>query len=255
MKKITLFALALLLSPVVGHRCDTGSTQPVPSLPKGHPAISVPKESPSIPGKVLKTMDSGGYTYMFLQVKGGKKIWVAVPQTKVSVGKKVAYVPGPEMTNYKSKTLNRTFDKVVFSLGLVGQKMGPAGKKKEPAVVVPGSKNAMVAAEKIKVDKASGPDAHTVAEVFALRNSLNGKKVVVRGKVVKVAEHIMKTNWVHIQDGSGSPGKNDHDLVVTTNALPKEGEIVTVSGKLLKDKDFGSGYKYDALIENAEILK
>lgn len=252
MKRLKLFAAALMLVlPVTSHGEDAKS--PAASLPKGHPPISPPKESASIPGKVLKTMDSGGYTYMFLQVQGGKKIWVAVPKTRVAVGKKIAFVPGPEMKNFKSKTMNRTFDKIIFSLGLVGQKASVTGKKKEAAVVVPGSKSAMVAAEKIKVDKATGPDAHTVAEVFALKNTLNGKKVVVKGKVVKVTEHIMKMNWVHIQDGTGSADKNDHDLVVTTKALPVVGNTITVSGTLLKDKDFGSGYKYEALIDNAEI--
>ncbi|HEY6871191.1 MAG TPA: DNA-binding protein [Geobacteraceae bacterium] len=257
MKRLILFAVALVLAVPVTSRGEEAK-QPAAALPKGHPAIPPPKESASIPGKVLKTMDSGGYTYMFLQVQGGKKIWVAVPKTKVRVGQKIAFVPGPEMKNFKSKTMNRTFDTIIFSLGLAGQKGSDAGKKnkkKEAAVVVPGSKSAAVAAEKIKVAKATGPDAHTVAEVFALKNVLNGKKVVVRGKVVKVAEHIMKMNWVHIQDGTGTPGKNDHDLVVTTTALPAEGDTVTVSGTLLKDKDYGSGYKYDALVENAEIVK
>jgi hypothetical protein len=254
MKRLKLFATALMLVlPVLSHGEDAKS--PAASLPKGHPPISPPKESASISGKVLKTMDSGGYTYMFLQVQGGKKIWVAVPKTKVAVGKKIAFVPGPEMRNFKSKTLHRTFDKIIFSLGLVGQQGNASVKQKEAAVVVPGSKSAMVAAEKIKVAKASGPDAHTVAEVFTLKNALNGKKVVVRGKVVKVAEHIMKMNWVHIQDGTGTPGKNDHDLVVTTKALPAIGDTVTVSGTLLKDKDYGSGYKYDALVENAAISR
>ena len=254
MKRFKLFAAALLLVlPVMSHGEET--ITPAPSLPKGHPPLSAPEESASIQGKVLKTMDSGGYTYMFLQIKGGKKIWVAVPKTKVSVGKKIDFVPGPEMKNFKSKTLNRTFDKITFSLGLVGQKGRGTGKKKEASVVVPGSKSAMVAAEKIRMDKATGSGAHTVAELFALKNTLEGKNVVVKGKVVKVAEHIMKMNWVHIQDGTGSPGKNDHDLVVTTKALPAVGDTITVSGTLLKDKDFGSGYKYEVLVEKAEIVR
>ena len=113
----------------------------------------------------------------------------------------------------------------------------------------------MVPAEKVKVEKATGPDAHTVAELFALRKSLDGKKVVVRGKVVKVVPRIMKMNWIHLQDGTGSAGKKDHDLVVKTTALPATGETVTVTGTLLKDKDYGSGYKYDVLIDNAEIVR
>ena len=87
------------------------------------------------------------------------------------------------------------------------------------------------------------------------RGNSTGKKVVVKGKVVKVSPRIMKTNWVHIQDGTGSESKKNHDLVVRTTALPKDGETVTMTGTLLKDKDYGYGYKYDVIIDNAEIVK
>ncbi|HEX8960247.1 MAG TPA: DNA-binding protein [Geobacteraceae bacterium] len=253
-RRITLFAATLLLLvPVMSHGAD--AIKPAPSLPAGHPPLSPPKESAPVQGKVLKTMDSGGYTYMFVQVKGGKKTWVAVPQTKVGVGKKIAFVNGAEFKNFRSKTLNRTFDRIIFSAGLVGQKAGTPGTQKAAAVAVPGSKSATVAAEKITVGRATGPNAHTVAELFAQKSSLNGKAVVVRGKVVKVSQHIMKMNWLHIQDGSGTAGKGDHDLVVTTKALPAVGETVTVSGTLLKDKDYGYGYKYDVMIDNALISR
>src|SRR5512143_1622505 len=102
MKRLKLFTAALMLMlPVTSHGEE--AKPPAAALPKGHPPLSPPKESASIPGKVLKTMDSGGYTYMFLQVQGGKKIWVAVPKTRVAVGKKIAFVPGQEMKNFKSK--------------------------------------------------------------------------------------------------------------------------------------------------------
>lgn len=254
MKRFKWLAAALvLLLPVMGHGAETAAKPPVPSLPKGHPALPPPQKSAAISGKVLKTMDSGGYTYIRLQKEGGKKIWIAVPKTKIVVGKQASFFSGAEMKNFKSKTLNRTFDSIIFSAGIVSSKGGKNARKE--AVVTPGSKGAMVAADKVKVAKAAGPDARTVAELFALKGSLAGKKVVVRGKVVKVSERIMKMNWLHIQDGSGSPNGKDHDLVVTTKALPAEGETVTVSGTLLKDKDYGYGYKYDVIVDNAEITR
>ena len=253
-KRITLFAATLLLmTPFASHGED--AKKPAPSLPAGHPPLASRQESASVQGKVLKTMDSGGYTYMFVQVKGGKKVWVAIPRTKVRVGKKIAFANGAELKNFRSKTLNRTFDRIIFSAGLAGQNGSAAGTKKEGAVAVPGSKSAMVAAEKIKVTRATGPNAHTVAELFAQKGSLNGKNVVVRGKVVKVSQHIMKMNWLHLQDGTGSASRSDHDLVVTTKALPAVGDTVTVSGTLLKDKDYGYGYKYDVLIDNAQVSR
>jgi hypothetical protein len=70
----------------------------------------------AVSGKVVETMDSGGYTYVCLE-NGGKKVWVAVPTMKVSVGQELKLRSGQEMTNFKSKSLNRTFDSVIFSAG------------------------------------------------------------------------------------------------------------------------------------------
>ena len=69
-------------------------------------------------GKVVETMDSGGYTYVCLEKKG-KKTWVAVPQMKVKKGQNMSFQPGTEMVNFKSKTLNRTFDRIIFSGGAI----------------------------------------------------------------------------------------------------------------------------------------
>jgi hypothetical protein len=65
----------------------------------------------------------------------------------------------------------------------------------------------------------------------------------------------MGKNWLHIQDGSGNAKDGNNDLVVTTQDIPKVGDIVTANGTLYKDKDFGSGYKYDVIIEEATIKK
>jgi hypothetical protein len=70
----------------------------------------------AVSGKVVETMDSGGYTYICLE-KDGKKVWAAVPTMKVSVGQELILQPGQEMNNFKSKSLNRTFDSVIFSGG------------------------------------------------------------------------------------------------------------------------------------------
>jgi hypothetical protein len=67
-------------------------------------------------GKVIETMDSGGYTYVCLE-KDGKKTWLAVPQMKVVKGSEMSFQPGVEMSNFKSKTLNRTFESIIFSGG------------------------------------------------------------------------------------------------------------------------------------------
>ena len=77
-------------------------------------------DAPELSGKVIETMDSGGYTYAQIENKG-KKTWVAVPKTKIVKGKNISFVPGMEMQNFESKTLNRTFDRIIFSGGVSGQ--------------------------------------------------------------------------------------------------------------------------------------
>lgn len=72
-------------------------------------------------GKVLQTMDSGGYTYVEVD-ENGQKLWVAVMQTKVKVGDTVEFPDSPPMINFSSKTLKRTFEKIIFAPGIAVNK-------------------------------------------------------------------------------------------------------------------------------------
>jgi len=112
---------------------------------------------------------------------------------------------------------------------------------------------APAASEKISVEKAKGADAYTVSETYEKAEKLDKKTVVVRGKVVKVSMGIMGKNWVHLRDGSGDQGKGTNNLVATTKDAPKVGDVVTAKGTLYKDKDFGSGYKYRVIVEEATV--
>jgi len=205
-------------------------------------------------GKVVETMEGGEYRYANLE-KNGKKTWVAFPAQKVSVGEEVSFSGCVEMTNFQSKTLKRTFDKILFC-GAPDQKRKKSAAKDVTGKKSPGSAGAAAASTKVSgIEKASGPNAYTVAETFSKAAALNGKKVQVRGKVVKVSSGIMNRNWIHLQDGTGDSKKKTNDLVVTSQDAPSEGDVVTISGILAKDKDFGSGYKYSVIIEQATVKK
>ena len=99
------------------------------------------------------------------------------------------------------------------------------------------------------------PGGLSIADVWAQRASLSGKPVTVRGQVVKANNNILGTNWVHLQDGSGSASERTHDLTVTTSAIVKAGDVVTITGVLATGKVIGEGYAYDVLVENATIVK
>ena len=105
----------------------------------------------------------------------------------------------------------------------------------------------------VKVAKATGPDARTVAEIVSKRAELKDKNVVVRGKVVKFTPQVMGKNWVHLRDGSGSAADNTNDVLVTTKDEAKIGDVVLVTGIVHTDKDLGSGYSYKVLIEEAKL--
>lgn len=275
MKKSRLLPLAfIVLCSVVSVSLAAPDTS---KMPAGHPKIEYPaqstthQQSESITGKVLQSMNSGGYSYVYLQKGNGEKLWIAVPQAKINVGDRMSFKEGLVMKNFESKTLKRTFDTIVFSNGLVPQPAEtPAVSKTKaaPPVTPPtaaplqkqtspmGSKVAVGPKETtISIKKASGPNAYTIAEVYRNRAKLDKKQVVVRGKIVKVTSGIMKRVWVHIQDGSGSQAKGTHNLVCTTTAKPNLDDVVTIKGTVAKDRDFGYGYRYSVLIENATISK
>ena len=213
--------------------------------------VSAARAQGVVAGKVAETMDSGGYTYVRV-LEGKDSSWVALPQQAVKVGAEVSYAKGLVMTDFHSKTLNRTFKKLVFSEGPAAAGTGHGGKamKAAPAHGTPATNQLSV-----KIAKAEGKDAYTVADIFSKREELDGKQVAVRGKVIKVSEGIMDRNWVHLQDGSGEPKAGTHDLIITTSEMAKTGETVTARGTVAKDKDFGSGYRYQVLIEKGALKR
>jgi len=93
----------------------------------------------------------------------------------------------------------------------------------------------------------------TVLDVYTDKDTLANQKVVVRGKVVKTNAGIMNKDWVHIRDGSGEEGTNDLTVTTTSKPLPNVGDTVLVSGTVILDKDFGMGYQYPVMIEDAEV--
>ena len=255
---------------------EQASTTSAPSEQQQVPGMEAagPAAAP-VTGKILETMDAAGYTYIKVATDAGEK-WVAVNQTPVTVGEEVTYMDGMVMQNFFSKTLDRTFPEIIFSSGLVGA--GAASQAPPPASgsgaesfsqaltsespftappgaeMATGSQKAIVPFAEIKVEKAPGENSYTVAEIFSKAAELNGKSVVVRGKVMKVSPRIMGRNWIHIQDGTGSPAENTHDLVITTSVEPEtDWDIITMEGILAANKDFGSGYTYAVLIEDANI--
>jgi len=191
--------------------------------------------------KAVESMDASNYTYINVD-ENGKYLWIAVPQMEVKKGDLLYFSKSMEMKNFKSESLNRTFESILFVEDISKELANPGAKQPHP---VPSTARE----DKISVQKLK--DGKSIGEIFGELNKLNGKNVKVRGKVMKYNPGIMGTNWIHIQDGTAF--QNDFDLLVTSDTQVQLGQVITAEGKLVTNKDFGSGYTYKVLVENAKV--
>ena len=193
--------------------------------------------STSHSAKILESLNSGGYTYMKVQ-EGKNSYWIAMTQRSVKVGDTIEYTEQGWMKNFHSKTLNRTFDDILFA----GQKSAHVTEQIESAK------------PNVMHSKYQEKGTISVAELFANRDKYVGKSVVVKGMVKKSSLGIMRLNWVHIEDGSNFSAMDDL-VFTTTQDVPKDGEVVYAKGTVVKDKDFGYGYFYPLIIQEANFSK
>ena len=192
-------------------------------------------------GTVVDTLQGGGYTYLQID-DTKKKYWVAVEGTKVEKGTEVRFTEELRAKDFESKALNRKFDEIVFASNL------------QYRTNVPEKGNLSLITEQVKESPYKQKDTMSIKEAWENRVSLKDKTIAIRGKVVKASPNILGRNWVHIQDGTGE-GTEVGRIVFTSSELPKVGDIVTAKGVVNVDKDFGSGYSYKIIIENATFSK
>jgi hypothetical protein len=207
---------------------------------------SAPATGTVVKGKVLEIKDVASYTYLRLMTKDGET-WAAINKVPVKQGADVTIENVMVTHDFKSRTLNKTFPTIIF-----GTLAGGQGAGYGMPMAHSGTTPAAVAGD-VHVAKAKGANAYTVAEINMEGAKLKGKTVLLRGKVVKYNPEIMGRNWIHLQDGSGSSAANTNDILVTSKNQVKLGDVVTVSGVVSTDKDFGAGYYYKVLVENATL--
>jgi hypothetical protein len=250
----SVLPLVLILATAVG--CQSKKSDAIVAAPTTGTqpaAAAAPAAVQGISGKVLERIEASPYCYLRLQTAKGE-VWAAVPQAKVEKGEEVTVANPMVMNNFESKTLKRTFPEIFF-----GTLAGAAGEAPASAAapVTPTPPGAPVPDSVLigKVDKATGADARTVAELWTQKGSLKDKSITIRGKVVKYNPGVMGKNWIHLQDGSGDPAKRTHDITVTSMDAVAKGDVVTAKGVLHLDKDFGAGYTYALIVEDAKVVK
>jgi hypothetical protein len=204
--------------------------------------------------EVSEVLQANSYTYLKVKENGSER-WMAVTKQEISPGEVYYYDEALQMTNFASKDLDRTFDVIYFvnqisenpiNKNLPGGMQGMGGMTGNPH----SGKVESNPKSNIQLEKANGEI--TIAEVFGNRQDYSGKEIEIRGVVVKVNKQIMGKNWIHIQDGTNSEGK--FDLTITSQDLAEVNDEVTFKGKITLEKDFGSGYFYEVIMENATLV-
>lgn len=184
---------------------------------------------------VKEFQDVGGYTYV-KALENDEEYWIAIPKTKLEIGETYNYVGGAKMLNFESKELGKTFDEIIFieSISKDGEVPKTNSKEKTHELI-------------------AQPDGGVeVSNILKDPVSFKEKTITVKGKVVKVNNSILERNWVHITDGTSH--NNKYNLTFTTQEKVKVGDIVTFTGIVALDKDFGFGYVYPILVEEAVIV-
>lgn len=193
----------------------------------------------------LETLPTTKYVYVRVK-EGEEEFWIATLLQEVTIGRSYFYRGGLLKTDFESKEYKRTFDKLYLISQLVpsdhGASMGGA------SVAPSASPMPSATAPMPTVDI---PGSTKIADLFAGPQKFSGKTIQVSGTCTKVNPNIMGRNWIHVKDKS----KGDPELVITTEAPVAEGQVVTIIGTVVLNKDFGSGYKYDILLEGGRLVR
>ncbi len=194
---------------------------------------------------VEEVIQTSNYTYLKVSENGAEN-WIAVTKQEAAKGETYYYDKAMEMKNFNSKELDRTFESIYFVQEI----------SKEPIIAdvkVPADhkgKGDGTKTEGISVAPADG--SVSIADLYAKRDDFAGKVIKMKGQVVKVNDEVMGKNWIHIQDGTGSEG--DFDLTITTQDKAEVGDVVTFEGTITLKKDFGYGYFYEVIMEDAKLV-
>lgn len=188
-------------------------------------------------------------SYTYLQVdEDGEEYWMAVTQQDFSKGDVVYHLGGLEMKGFESKDLQKIFERILF-VSDISKEPIYSTKQMVNGQTEPSKPNLKKA--EVSVDTPEG--GISIGDLFTNRTNYKDQEVIVSGQVMKVNMAIMDRNWVHIQDGTGD--ETNFDLTVTTQHTPKVGDVVVYRGKVALNKDFGMGYSYELILEEAEEVK
>ena len=211
------------------------------------------KKSDTNKGIAQEVLHVRDYSYIRL-LDGDSEKWIAAPTTPVEIGTTYYYGNTMEMKNFESKDLNRKFETIYF--------VERIAKSEEEADLPMDTNPHPVSINNTTTDNANNDDVSnnteeaieiTIEELYVNKNLYANSMVRIKGEVTKFNPAIMRTNWIHIEDGTSY--NTNTDVTVTSPETVTIGDKVTIEGKVILDKDFGAGYFYEVLVDNAKIVK
>ncbi len=198
-------------------------------------------------GKIVDFKDAGSYTYIKIKNKNNS-FWAAIMKVDVKKGEVITLKEQVWMKNFKSKVLNKTFEKILFA-DIVGKDQnlknvhGIHGQNVKNKPKPSFNKGLVVAkGQAIKV---------SIKDLYENKQKYKNKKVQLTAEVIQVSNKVMGNTWVKLKDNNSSVifrSYNEDEKI-------KIGETVKVIGTINTDIDFGYGYKYEVLGVNAIFTK
>jgi len=228
---LTIFSLFLLVS------CESESSKV---------SYAVDPENRGV--TVTDVLQANAYTYLEVD-ENGDEFWIAVPTMEAKKGDKVYFSKSMEMVEFYSRDLDRTFDKVLFVDNISSSPIPASMPVMSPSTYQGG--NPKTEPKEVHVKAQEG--TISIAELFKDPSAYENKIIKVNGEVTKFNSGILGSNWAHIQDGTSF--ENHFDLTVTTQDVVPMGDNVVFEGKIVLNKDLGSGYFFDILMEDAKATR
>jgi len=232
----TNFLIVIIVGIILGVGCKS-KTEKKEAVADGNHKVTV-----------TEVLQASSYTYLNVSEEGNS-YWIAVPAMEAVMGDVLYYTNFMEMNDFPSKDLNRVFESILFVSDISNE---PIKAHDHAAVMGKSMGKPAVEKQNVAVEPVSG--GITIAELFGNKETYSGKKITVKGNVVKVNVGIMDRNWIHIQDGTESNGS--FDLTITsTDENVNVGDQLVFEGVIVLNKDFGAGYSYDVIMENAVVVR
>jgi hypothetical protein len=192
---------------------------------------------------VVEVLNTSKYSYLRVKEGDSEPYWIASMKADFQNGQRLMYEGGLLKTDFKSVEHDRVFDKVylVSKIRLLDGGEAELFKKDDetPKTISNNFK------------KPEQADIVDLADIINNPTKFEGEMVKVYGEVVKANPNIMNRNWLHIKDGTA----DDFDFVLTTQSSVPIGHAMVFDGIISLNRDFGAGYTYKIIMENAEPVQ